>query len=240
MRTSPDTPSDENVIEFIELYDTKSLIPSLAINSIPEWYKEQGPYFYNDDKKDLTIKRCIPFLDAITSGYFLVTREDHIVSNNMINAINNVNSIAMHSEDQFGLLPIPQKFTKNVFKWTNPYLIKTPKDISCLFIHPNNNFSLPFFTMSGIVDTDSFINPVTFPFLLEKDFSGVITKGTPVVQIIPFRREKFNIKLDKMLNEELIQSHEKISNIYENSRYDDNNNPVGGMYKKDYWSKKEY
>ncbi len=43
--------------------------------------------------------------------------------------------------------------------------------------------------LSGLVDTDSYRSPVNFPFVAVAD-DGVYTlkKGTPLVQVIPFRR----------------------------------------------------
>ena len=43
--------------------------------------------------------------------------------------------------------------------------------------------------LSGLVDTDSYRSPVNFPFVATAP-DGVYTlkKGTPLVQVIPFRR----------------------------------------------------
>lgn len=240
MRIEPSSPSEELTIEFIELYSNKNLRPVVASNFIPEWYKNQNSYYEYNNVKDLTIKRCIPFLDAMSAGYFLVTTEDHVVSDNKISTIEDQDSISMHMKSQFGSMPINDQFVQEVFKWKNPFLIKTPKDISCTFIHPSNWNGLPFMTMSGVVDTDKFINPVTIPFFLYKNFSGIIPKNTPVVQIIPFRRESFNIKLDLKLNKDLIGSHSALSQDYESLRYDNDGNPTGGIYKRKFWTRKKY
>lgn len=240
MRIEPSSPSEDLTIEFIELYNNKNLRPVSASNFIPEWYKNQSSYYENNNNQDLTIKRCIPFLDAMSAGYFLVTTEDHIVSNNNITPVNGQDSISMHMKSQFGAMPINDQFIQEVFKWKNPFLIKTPQDVSCMFTHPSNWNGLPFLTMSGVVDTDKFINPVTMPFFLYKDFSGIIPKNTPVVQIIPFRRESFSIKLDLKLNKDLVSSHGILSQEYESSRYDNNGQPTGGMYKRKFWTRKKY
>ena len=52
-----------------------------------------------------------------------------------------------------------------------------------------NRFDLPFYTMSGIVESDIWGLPVFTAFFLQKDFIGVIPKGTPIFQIIPFKRD---------------------------------------------------
>jgi hypothetical protein len=43
--------------------------------------------------------------------------------------------------------------------------------------------------LSGLVDTDSYRSPVNFPFVaIAPDGVYTIKKGTPLVQVIPFRR----------------------------------------------------
>ena len=43
--------------------------------------------------------------------------------------------------------------------------------------------------LSGVVDTDAFPTPVNFPFVVTAgDGVHVLPKGTPLVQVIPFRR----------------------------------------------------
>ena len=50
---------------------------------------------------------------------------------------------------------------------------------------------LPFSTFSGIVDTDKHPMCISFPFLIRKDFNGILKKGTPIAQCIPIKRENF-------------------------------------------------
>jgi hypothetical protein len=77
--------------------------------------------------------------------------------------------------------------------WT----IKTPPGYSCLVTHPFGYNNLPFHSFSGIVDSDRFHADINTPFTLKKNFSGVIPKGTPMMQIIPFKRENWESKILK-------------------------------------------
>ena len=44
--------------------------------------------------------------------------------------------------------------------------------------------------ISGVVDTDVYINTINFPFILHKrDEQFLIKKGDAMVQVIPFKRE---------------------------------------------------
>jgi hypothetical protein len=45
--------------------------------------------------------------------------------------------------------------------------------------------------MEGVVDTDTFPLSINFPFFLRSDFSGTIPHGTPIAQVIPFKRDNF-------------------------------------------------
>jgi hypothetical protein len=80
------------------------------------------------------------------------------------------------------------------FLWKQPWGIETPKGWSSLITQPLNQIHLPFETMSGIVETDTFYQlpfPNNVPFLLKKGFDGVIPAGTPMFQIIPFQRKEW-------------------------------------------------
>jgi len=114
----------------------------------------------------------------------------------------NLNSgIDVHSIRQVTGSPFIEK-NKNFpfYKIYNPWKIKTPKGYSCLFLSPLNNADDRYSIISGIVDTDTFPNEINFPIIINGDkypvLETTIKKGTPYVQIIPFKREswKMNFK----------------------------------------------
>ena len=57
---------------------------------------------------------------------------------------------------------------ENAGKFGNKWLIKTPPGYSCLFIHPMNRVENRFKLIEGIVDTDTYVNTINFPFILNK------------------------------------------------------------------------
>jgi hypothetical protein len=77
---------------------------------------------------------------------------------------------------------------------------------------------LPFYSLPSIVDTDRHPAPVNFPFFLRKDFTGILESGTPIMQIIPFKREewKSEVLLDTsgVFEKKWQQAKRKISNNY--------------------------
>jgi hypothetical protein len=78
-------------------------------------------------------------------------------------------------------------------KWMNPWAIKTPPGYSTLFIQPVHRESV-FTILPGIVDTDKYDAPINFPFVLnDVSYEGTIPAGTPMVQVIPFKRDSWTM-----------------------------------------------
>jgi hypothetical protein len=173
--------------------------PIEASKCLPEWYKKtdkRTPNNYHYESIG-TIKSCMPVFDALTAGYILHTPCDVYVEfkdgqpflkASLLNPV-----ISEHSVKQGHLHPEANGYSFQ--KWLNSWAIKTPKGYSCLFIQPMHNPNEWFTILEGIVDTDEYINPVNFPFVL-KDIKkeGIIPKGTPIAQIIPFKRDDWSIK----------------------------------------------
>jgi hypothetical protein len=250
-RKSPKDTSSNGNIDFILVDSDKDgsfLEVKKAIDVMPEWYKNlpgTAVLRENDKRKDLTAKRCIPILDAFNSGYVLVTTEDYIFGKNdnqyTFTGSRNVatKAIGMHPWTQLGDITLSPEFIEYAFKWGNPYLIKTPPGYSCMFTHPLNYFDLPFHSMSGVVDTDNYIMPVLFPFMMKNNFEGLIPKGTPVIQIIPFKREDWKSNIYDKVSPIFTVKKEDARIDYESERYL-NGEAAGGMYKRDYRKKKRY
>ena len=92
-----------------------------------------------------------------------------------------------------------------------------------------NRLEERFKIIEGVVDTDSYVNIINFPFILKKrDKQFLIKKGDPMVQVVPFKRESFKM-WSGFYMEEL---HRKTINIL-NSEWVD-------RYKKMFWSKKKF
>jgi hypothetical protein len=192
-------------IEFIS--KSKNLLeilpnPLPAIQNTPKWYDNMPSYV--NGKKDInsinksnsTFKENMPIFDVMTSGYYIPLASDVWVQNENGNlnfkwAIDNLEIISSHQPEQHSLYPIPDGYMIHIFKWVNPWIIKTPNNYSCLLTHPFHYDDLPFKSLSTIVDTDKYPTPKNFSFLLKKNFEGLIPKGTPLIQVIPFRREKY-------------------------------------------------
>lgn len=215
--------------------------PSPSKIHIPEAYKQlplkldKGLEHISPDlkKTNLTVKACVPFLDAFTSGYMITLGSDVVATLNK-----NYNYrlywdveydvITTHDYRQIGDMPAPVGYEISPYKFETKWLIKTKPGYSCLITHPLNRFDLPFYTMSGVVDTDKYnFLPINLPFFLKEGFEGVISKGTPIAQIIPFKREEWSSR------------YEELNPL---SKYQINNlkSVVQRSYKNRFWSKKTY
>lgn len=77
-----------------------------------------------------------------------------------------------------------------ILKFMNFWTLETPPGWSLMFMHPQGYPDLPFTTLGGVVDCDSFKDGyVHFPAVLTPGFDGVIAKGTPVAQAVPVQKE---------------------------------------------------
>ena len=176
--------------------------PQPASKFIPEWYKEAESYIGGDKKPNgdggtkATIKRCMPVFDAISAGYIITLPADVYVSikeGHQFFEWSSLGLVQFHPVEQ-----APNHPARNIHaypKWTNYWSIKTPKGYSTLFVNPMHH-DLPFTILPGIVDTDEYYAPVNFPMVInDPDFEGLIPKGTPIAQVIPFKRESWEMKI---------------------------------------------
>jgi len=244
----------EQIIKFVApeeyIKNNQDTLPTPIKLNIPDWYKEKE---LKHGMEKFTIKGCMPFLDALTSGYLLKIPSDFYVEHNVeidgkkatgvtcpnrarnnltehIN-INYENIPEYHRSYQLGNSPLVEK-NKNLpfHKILNPWVIKTPPGYSCLFTPPLNNKDDRFEIMSGIVDTDTFPSEINFPIVFNGDkypsLKTTLKVGTPYVQVIPFKRDNWKIKIENT------NKKEKKETEFFLVKY------VNDNYKKKFWNKK--
>jgi hypothetical protein len=114
------------------------------------------------------------------------------------------NPIEFHPHQQLGEYPNSEKkpVLADYPKWMNAWSIKTPPGYSCLFTQPFHRNSV-FTILDGVVDTDTYTAPVHFPFTFNDwGFEGLIPAGTPIAQVIPFKRESWEMEIGKEIENE--------------------------------------
>lgn len=168
-------------------------VPRQASKTLPDWFR----VFDRVISGKRTVKSCMPFLDAMTAGYTIVLPVDVFIDADRqdIRVSASIDVIAKHYKEQIPPGMILDTYSDEPYKWINSFYVKTPKGYSSYIMHPANRPDLPFMTLSGVVDTDNHPLLINFPFLIKNGFSGVIPAGTPIAQILPFKREDWNHKV---------------------------------------------
>jgi len=223
-------------IIFTNIYSLDFFPPKPGVIEVPDWYRNTPEYVRDQGKKYIdhmtphTIKKCMPIFDAITAGYILYTQVDVQVSQ-----VNNLPYYTWPDQDAISFHPIqqapfhPLKNEAQYPKWNSPYAITTPPGYSVLFTAPMHRESV-FTIFEGIVDTDTYKAPVLFPFVLKDNkWEGVIPAGTPMAQVIPFKRESWKYKIG---SDKERQEQEKITRKLKTFLFN--------SYKRQFWSSKQY
>jgi hypothetical protein len=174
--------------------------PIRAADFLPDWYKKLpavDPEVQSVSNPAITIKRCMPFLDALTLGYILVTPAEISFQ---VNATGT--EVTHHSEflkvvqvvvDAHGAYQIKgapeakRVALKLMMHWT----VKTPPGWSTLFVPLLNRENPHFDVFSGLVDTDCYDTVVNLPFFMRPGTFGktfMVPKGAPICQLIPVKR----------------------------------------------------
>jgi hypothetical protein len=242
--------TDKKIIKFITSRfpnNDPQDVPVPSVNMLPNWYKDLAPYnnatstnikhLYpiNDrgsDGTDVSTKLCMPFLDAMISGYMIVLPEDVIVE---IKDDEKPILSWSSSDTTVDIRPnvdmaIPSECYPIHFGWRMNWYYETPPGYSLMFTHPLNRYDLPFYGASGIVDSDIWGLPVFLPFFLKRGFSGIIKKGTPIYQVIPIKRDEWEMDVD--CSEDSFWKHKEME--------EQRRSHITAHYKKTTWQKKKY
>lgn len=210
--------------------------PVPATRVVPGWYKRTPEYvggdrIVRDGGTPHTVKKCVPVFDAMTAGYIITTYVDVQVTQRdgmpwyewpLFDAISFHPIVQAPDHPARNEAPYP--------KWTNPWAISTPPGTSCLFLPPMHNPNGMFTILPGVVDTDTYRTPVNFPFVLDDvKWEGLIPAGTPLAQVIPFRRDEWQMRLGNDGNRaDSDRVTTRLRSVWFNS------------YKRYFWTRKQY
>jgi hypothetical protein len=87
---------------------------------------------------------------------------------------------------------------------------------------------LPFYSVSAIVDTDTFPTRLPYAFFIKKGFSGVIPRGTPILTVFPFKRETWESEIVEYDKRDSEKNFSLIWSVFSQG------------YKKIFWNRKRY
>jgi hypothetical protein len=219
--------------------------PYPAVKKLPNWFLDMQPYedlagFPNDGKlhfrnrvANSTFKKCTPLLDGMSAGYIVPLWTDVMIENEdgspkiYWKTINNV--FQEHGQSSQSIEP-PPGYKNLVFKYINCWIPQTPSGYSCLITSPFGYQDLPFKAIPAVVDTDKSTLELVFPMWIKNDFEGIVEKGTPMIQIIPFKRDDWDSTFDYYEDGEY-------KNIVEEKNF---NSTMIGHYLKNHHSKKRF
>lgn len=241
----------KKIIKFIAGNNNETFLntivpPVKSSLKIPQWYKDMTPYGgHSNNIKDLhpvndrgsdgsnvSTKLCPPFLDSMLLGYMYCLEDDLLVEldNDGAPILSWQKDIMLVDKRPNVDMAIPEGFYPVQFGIKMNWYYETPKNYSLLSVHPLNRPDLPFYVSSGTVDSDIWGLPFFIPFFIKIGFEGVIKQGTPITQLIPIKRDDWDIKILK--DKKTIEKHK----IREEKR----RTHVTGHYRKTTWQKKNY
>lgn len=219
-----------NFLAFDRISDNDLLNPISAIKSLPEWYKTAKRF----DKNDIpTFKTCASFLDAFSMGYQFLFPCDigiDVVDNNIKIDIDEKYKHLFQVRAPMENLVVPAGCFETHFAFIPQWGVQLPEGYSALYTQPFNRFDLPFTVTSGVIENDKIINPGAIPFFILNSFRGIIKKGTPFVQVVPFKREDWESNI-------ILEDKNKIMQIsIENGKKF--RSVKSGYYKNNFWKAK--
>ena len=189
-------------IEFLCAPEDMGVIaePVPAREALPEWFKRLAPVDkqrLSTTDNALTVKRCMPFLDALMTGWILplaaTVRIEVLDNGQTVNTGWDFDRTMVSNHHPYQVAGHPMQ-PRPPNKFHNHWTIRTPKGWSCLFIPPMNQPNGVVEIAAGVVDTDEYTALIHFPFFaIAADGLYTLEKGTPLVQVIPFRRDAMEI-----------------------------------------------
>ena len=225
----------------IEFISNKNVLPEYlplpCIKFLPNWFLTTSLFKDNreglrayEDGLNTTIKHCVPILDTVYNGYYILTENDIWVDqkDNKPTFLWKLDgtTIKEHSLSEIGINLIEDNYFEIPYSFISSWGIKTPPGYSSFILHPMNDVEMPFRCMSAIVDTDTYNLPLNFAFFIKKDFVGLIPAGTPIVKVMPFKRDSWKMKISQ--NKKLENQARKFNSLIYRS------------YRNQFWSPKKF
>lgn len=180
--------------------------PVRARDALPEWLRAMPAEVLSQTHGVgvRTVKQCPPFVDAMTHGFLMTLPCDVTVSGGKFSWSWDLPDLSAHRHPRAPLsFHVPEQITgaplqssaRTVIKFNSFWTIELEPGFSLFATHPVNRGDLPFRTVTGLVDCDSFnAVGILFPATWEvPDFEGVLPAGTPVAQCFPVSRDALDL-----------------------------------------------
>jgi len=180
--------------------------PVPARAALPDWLRTMAPRAASPlhGREIRTVKQCPPFVDAMAQGFMVLLPCDLRVQRGRFSwdwplppltvAQHPASPLSFHAAAQLRGLP-GHDGRSAAIKFNSFWTIQTEPGWSLFAMHPANREDLPFRTLSGLVDSDRFVDAgINFPALWrDSGFDGVLPRGTPVAQCLLLPREPLTL-----------------------------------------------
>jgi hypothetical protein len=207
--------------------------PIPAVRALPDWFKAMPQKAVSSvtNEEQFTVKKCPPFIDAMTYGFLMPLVADLRVDNGAFAWDREVpggaltsysrSPIDFHDGSQVTGTPFFEE-DRFLIKFNNFWTVELPPGYSLLVTHPFNRPDLPFVTLTGLIDADRYRdNFIHFPaHWRDADFKGVLAKGTPVAQCVPLKRDTWEPQFEQITGDAAKRLHDTASAVsHERSVY---------------------
>lgn len=245
----------------------KDVKPVLAKSVSPDWWKQMKFSEYNRGNLITTIRACPAMDDWLKSGWYVLANRDIEV---IMYDGQSVTKETLESGERHGPRIVSPSHpsnqalgsfeylgknapVKDAFKMRNPWNVKTPPGYSCFYLDPFLFQNEYFATWQGIIDTDKFNtnqDNSQIIFYPKVNHSFIIKKGTPMCQIIPYKRDTwtatYQLRSTKnWFNNESVHTmtdeNRSITDLNRLTKYNDQNksfNKMGPYRNEGYWKEK--
>lgn len=185
-------------------------IPKPSKTLIPEWFKKIPMYAsgLNAEPKlklakeygtNMTVRKCVPFTDAMTMGYTVELPCEVVLEQNKsgydIDWKLDANVFSLHQANSMMIEP-PYGYHKHISKYNWGTIPLTPKGYSTLVLPSLIEHDSPFKAVPAIIDTDVSEFSFSLPVWVSDHHEGVIRIGTPIAQLLPFKRDNWTMSSD--------------------------------------------
>lgn len=186
------------------LLDIEETVPKPARHYIPSWWKDVPRFVDNDHTAKGTVKVCPSFVQMFNQGIVIPMWCDTILSHDdkqfYWKTSNSMFTWEFHPDWQFlDYVKVPTY--KQVFKAVSPWFIKTPPGVSLFQFPLPFEYNPDFTVVPGILNTDFHyqLNQQIIYTSPENQFT--ISRGTPLVWYVPYRRTEFDYQVKKASDE---------------------------------------
>lgn len=226
----------------IRIYRKVFPSPTAIQNSenLPSWWRKQLGYIDNNRQVEsgqlkLTVKKCQAVFDSMTMGYYLKCPMDLYIDSTQENLTFSLSApelnghvLSTHSREQLSEYPTQDHYHKDILRIHPMWIVETEKGFSSMFLNPMHADSSPITAVPGVIDTDKYPSDGYLSFNVKKGFKGIIKQGTPIIQVIPFRRDEWkSIIIDDQNSDSYISNiTTSVRSVFENG------------YRIKFWTKK--